>query len=165
MAWVLWKYLSLLALWGKYILAVLCCGTKFGRNRNRKRTFGPRNLWSGLRITLTLLDVIITTLQVKKMQPKEIKQLGQVYIATWHRHSQTQGPQMPTLVLVQLECSVNSPTLNFSTRLWSESMKTLMLWSGICESTGVPNMPVASKYLLHRCIIIFQMYINGLIAS
>lgn len=39
------------------------------------------------------------------MQLKEIKQHGQVYVATWHRHSQTQGPQMPTLALIQLKLS------------------------------------------------------------
>lgn len=39
------------------------------------------------------------------MQSKEITQHAQVYLATWHRHSQAQGPQMPTLVLVQLKLS------------------------------------------------------------
>lgn len=111
--------------------AVLC-GTKFERNRDRKTIFGPSNLasfpsylWSDLRITLTLFDVIITTLQVKKMQPKGIRQHAQVYVVTQYRHSQSQGPQMPILVLVQLkESAVFLPQLwNFSTCGWCESMK------------------------------------------
>lgn len=65
----------------------------------------------------------------------------------------------------QVERSVDFPNLNFSTLVGSESLKTLMLLSGVCESTSVPNMPVASKYLLHRCINIFQRYINGLLVS
>ena len=46
---------------------------------------------------------------MKKMHSKEIKQCTLLHIATWHRYSQTQGFQMPTLVLVQIKRSIMFP--------------------------------------------------------